>query len=96
MLSRVMWEAVQAPFPGMEIPADEDPERDRVVRHLLSLDPDGQRFAATLRRAIDIVLDGRNTGRHRWKQLHRLKSHEAWRRRRGPRTAQRGVLGSAG
>src|SRR6266542_3922286 len=62
-LSRVMWDAVQAPLPGMEAPADEDPELDRVARHLL--------------RTIDLLLDGGHTGRYRWDQLHKTEKTHA-------------------
>jgi hypothetical protein len=72
-----MWDAVQAPLPGLELPADEDPELDRVLRHLLALDPGGQRFAAALRRTIDLLLDGRHTGRYRWDQLHKTEKTHA-------------------
>ena len=72
-----MWDAIQAPFPGMEIPADEDPEQDRVLRHLLALDPGGQRIASALRRTIDLLLDGRHTGRYRWDQLHKTEKTHA-------------------
>jgi hypothetical protein len=57
----------------MEAAADEDPERDRVAAHLLALDPGGTRMAATLRRTIDMLLDGQHTGRYRWDQLHKTE-----------------------
>jgi Restriction endonuclease NaeI len=72
-----MWDAIQAPLPGMETPADTDPERDRVIRHLLALDPGGERMAAALRRTIDMLLDGRHTGRYRWDQLHKTEKTHA-------------------
>ncbi len=72
-----MWDAIQAPFPGMEIPADEDPEQDRVTRSLLALDPGGERIGGALRRTIDLLLDGRHTGRFRWEQLHKTEKTHA-------------------
>jgi hypothetical protein len=72
-----MWDAIQTPLPGMEIPADTDPEQDRVVRHLLALDPGGQRIGSALRRTIDMLLDGRHTGRYRWDQLHKTEKTHA-------------------
>lgn len=57
----------------MEIAADEDPELDRVAKHLLALDPGGARTAAALRRTIDMLLDGQHTGRYRWDQLHKTE-----------------------
>jgi Restriction endonuclease NaeI len=68
-----MWGTTQDPLPGMETAADEDPERDRVAAHLLALDPGGNRMAATLRRTIDMLLDGQHTGRYRWDQLHKTE-----------------------
>jgi len=72
-----MWDAVQAPLPGMETAADTDPELDRVARHLLALDPGGQRIARALRTTIDMLLDGRHTGRYRWDQLHKTEKTHA-------------------
>ena len=72
-----MWDAIQTPFPGMEIPADTDPELDRVAAHLLALDPGGQRIGSALRRTIDMLLDGRHTGRYRWDQLHKTEKTHA-------------------
>ena len=72
-----MWDAIQAPLPGMETPADTDPERDRVIRHILALDRSGERIAAALRRTIDMLLDGRHTGRYRWDQLHKTEKTHA-------------------
>jgi hypothetical protein len=73
----MMWDAIQAPFPGMEMPADEDPEQDLVTRDLLAVDPSGQRIGAALRRTIDLLLDGRHTGRYRWDQLHKTEKTHA-------------------
>ena len=72
-----MWDAIQDPFPGMEIPADEDPEQELVLRHLRALDPSGQRIGAAIRRTIDLLLDGRHTGRYRWDQLHKTEKTHA-------------------
>jgi hypothetical protein len=60
------------PVPGQ----DGDPELEKVADHLLSLDPDGSRTAAALRRTFDMLLDGQNTGRYRWEQLYKTeKTH---------------------
>jgi hypothetical protein len=72
-----MWDAIQDPFPGMEVPADEDPEQELVLRHLRALDPSGQRIGAAIRRTIDLLLDGRHTGRYRWDQLHKTEKTHA-------------------
>jgi hypothetical protein len=43
---------------------------------LRTIDPDGQRFARTLRRTFDQIYDGRNTGRYSWEQLRKTeKTH---------------------
>ena len=53
-----------------------DPEIERVAEALRSEDPDGVRFARTLRRTYDQIYDGRNTGRYRWEQLRKTeKTH---------------------
>jgi Restriction endonuclease NaeI len=72
-----MWDAIQAPLPGMETAADTDPELDRVARRLLALDPGGGRIAGALRATIDMLLDGRHTGRYRWDQLHKTEKTHA-------------------
>lgn len=72
-----MWDAVQAPLPGMESAADSDQALDRVARHMSALDPAGERTAAALRRTIDMLLDGRHTGRYRWDQLHKTEKTHA-------------------
>lgn len=43
---------------------------------LRAADPDGIRFARTLRRTFDQIYDGRNTGRYSWEQLRKTeKTH---------------------
>ena len=43
---------------------------------LRTADPDGSRFARTLRRTYDQIYDGRNTGRYLWEQLQKTeKTH---------------------
>ncbi|MFE1166028.1 NaeI family type II restriction endonuclease [Nocardiopsis sp. NPDC058789] len=55
---------------------DGDHELEKVVGHLTSLDPDGSRIAAALRRTFDMLLDGQHTGRYRWEQLYKTeKTH---------------------
>ena len=62
------WEAVVA--------GAADPELAVVMAALLAGDPDGVRFARTLRRTYDEIYDGRNTGRFRWEHLKKTeKSH---------------------
>ena len=58
-------------------PAEADPELDEVVAALKSLDGDGSRFARALRRTIDMLLDGQNTGRYRWDQLYKTEKTHA-------------------
>ncbi|MGC5015895.1 NaeI family type II restriction endonuclease [Streptosporangium sp. DT93] len=61
------------PLPGMVMP---DSELDLVCSHLRNLDPDGSRIGAVLRRTLDMLLDGPNTGRYRWEQLFKTeKTH---------------------
>lgn len=56
--------------------AAEDSQLEAVAAELLRLDPDGARIARTLRRTFDMLLDGANTGRFRWEQLHKTeKTH---------------------
>ncbi|MFI6325531.1 NaeI family type II restriction endonuclease [Nonomuraea sp. NPDC050556] len=53
-----------------------DSELEAVFAQLIGLDPDGSRMAATLRRSIDMLLDGPNSGRYDWEQLHKTeKTH---------------------
>jgi Restriction endonuclease NaeI len=57
-------------------PSPSDPEWSMVKAHLEILDPDGSRMAAALRRTLDMLLDGPNTGRYRWDQLYKTeKTH---------------------
>ncbi|WP_433465300.1 NaeI family type II restriction endonuclease [Spirillospora sp. CA-128828] len=53
-----------------------DTELSRVAAKLLTLDPDGVRIAAVIRRTYDMLLDGQHTGRYKWCQLHKTeKTH---------------------
>lgn len=56
-------------------------ERDldvkKVADHLLSLDPDGKKFAGVLRETIDQLLNGEATGRYAWKQLFKTEKTHA-------------------
>ncbi|WP_017584765.1 NaeI family type II restriction endonuclease [Nocardiopsis ganjiahuensis] len=53
-----------------------DCELEKTADHLASLDPDGSRIAAALRRTFDMLLDGQHTGRYRWDQLYKTeKTH---------------------
>ncbi|MFJ3096012.1 NaeI family type II restriction endonuclease [Streptomyces hydrogenans] len=61
------------PAPGFK----NDPEMDTVRRRLLELDPDGSRFARVLRETIDQLLDGENTGRFDWNDLHKTEKTHA-------------------
>ncbi|MFC4516025.1 NaeI family type II restriction endonuclease [Streptomyces ehimensis] len=55
----------------------EDKELEIVRDYLLKLDPTGSEFAAVLRKTIDQLLDGENTGRYDWKQLHKTEKTHA-------------------
>ncbi len=46
-----------------------DADLRRLESALRSLDPDGTRAAAVLRRCLDALYDGARTGRYRWEQL---------------------------
>jgi Restriction endonuclease NaeI len=48
-----------------------------VAAYLLAEDPRGRRFAAALRRTIDMLLDGQHTGRYRWEELHKTEKTHA-------------------
>ncbi|MFI0485633.1 NaeI family type II restriction endonuclease [Actinomadura sp. 9N215] len=64
----------QPPLFGPENPEDRELELVRI--NLLGLDPDGNRIAATLRRSLDMLLDGPHTGRYAWHQLYKTeKTH---------------------
>jgi len=54
-----------------------DPELDSVEVALRAQDPDGSRFSKALRRTIDMLLDGQNTGRFRWEQLYKTEKTHA-------------------
>ena len=56
--------------------ATPDTEVEKVAEILRAADPEGFRFARTLRRTFDQIYDGRNTGRYRWEQLRKTeKTH---------------------
>ncbi|MEV5983475.1 NaeI family type II restriction endonuclease [Streptomyces sp. NPDC052051] len=61
------------PAPGVF----DDPELMLVRQHLLSLDPQGERFARVLRDTIDQLLDGEHTGRFDWNDLHKTEKTHA-------------------
>ena len=50
-----------------------DIELAGVVAALRAADPQGARFARTLRRTYDQIYDGGNTGRFRWEQLNKTE-----------------------
>ncbi|WP_409184165.1 NaeI family type II restriction endonuclease [Amycolatopsis sp. VS8301801F10] len=56
---------------------DPDPQLEEVAAILRKADPDGRRFAKAIRRSIDMLLDGQNTGRYRWDQLHKTEKTHA-------------------
>lgn len=65
------------PFEAAGLSAGHDREMDAVVGALLGADPDGSRFARSFRRTMDMLLDGQNTGRFRWDQLHKTEKTHA-------------------
>ncbi|MFD1833149.1 NaeI family type II restriction endonuclease [Streptomyces desertarenae] len=58
-------------------PVTDDPELLAVRDYLLREDPEGRRFATVLRNTIDQLLDGENTGRYDWRQLHKTEKTHA-------------------
>lgn len=64
-------------MPNTEALLPEDPELQAVRNYILGLDPDGKRFARVLRDTIDQLLDGENTGRYDWQQLHKTEKTHA-------------------
>lgn len=54
-----------------------DQELESIRSAILVADPDGARFARVFRRTIDMLLDGQNTGRFRWEQLHKTEKTHA-------------------
>ncbi|MFI0905649.1 NaeI family type II restriction endonuclease [Streptomyces sioyaensis] len=48
-----------------------------VRQYLIKQDPSGSRFAKVLRRTIDQLLDGENTGRFDWEELHKTEKTHA-------------------
>ncbi|MFF2467329.1 NaeI family type II restriction endonuclease [Streptomyces mirabilis] len=61
------------PTPGVY----DDPELMLVRQRLLTLDPEGKRFARILRDTIDQLLDGEHTGRFDWNDLHKTEKTHA-------------------
>ncbi|MFI6016133.1 NaeI family type II restriction endonuclease [Streptomyces sp. NPDC051287] len=57
--------------------SENDAELARVRDYFLEADPDGQAFATILRDTIDQLLDGENTGRYDWRQLHKTEKTHA-------------------
>jgi len=55
----------------------EDPSISIISSYIRQLDPSGQRFATVLRRTIDQLLDGENTGRFDWNSLHKTEKTHA-------------------
>lgn len=55
----------------------QDSDVKKVADHILSLDPDGKRFAAVLRDTIDQLLNGETTGRYSWEQLFKTEKTHA-------------------
>ena len=54
----------------------DDAEIQRVVEAIQSVDPDGSRFAATIRATYDQIYDGQHTGRYSVEQLMKTeKTH---------------------
>ncbi|MEU5268172.1 NaeI family type II restriction endonuclease [Streptomyces hygroscopicus] len=66
-----------ADLPGPQPGVCDDPELMLVRQHLLTLDPDGHRFAKVLRDTIDQLLDGEHTGRFDWRDLHKTEKTHA-------------------
>jgi hypothetical protein len=55
---------------------ESDPALEAVVSSLSDADPDRTRMGAALRRTLDQLYDGQNTGRYRWDQLFKTeKTH---------------------
>jgi hypothetical protein len=60
----------------LQLPLAPDPELAAVADELLALDRDGARISRVLRRTYDMLLNGKDTGRYRWDQLHKTeKTH---------------------
>jgi hypothetical protein len=75
------WSATAVPLPGLAVPVPaprtDDDDLELVAAYLLAEDPGGRRFAAALRRTIDMLLDGQHTGRYRWEELHKTEKTHA-------------------
>ncbi|WP_416475179.1 NaeI family type II restriction endonuclease [Streptomyces sp. LKA04] len=56
---------------------EQDADVKKVVDYILSLDPDGSRFATVLRDTIDQLLNGETTGRYAWDQLFKTEKTHA-------------------
>lgn len=54
-----------------------DPRVERVRAELLRIDPDGARTARVIRTSIDMLYNGRYTGRFRWEQLFKTEKTHA-------------------
>ncbi|WP_335985825.1 NaeI family type II restriction endonuclease [Glycomyces sp. MUSA5-2] len=54
-----------------------DPQVERVRAELLKIDPDGARTASVIRTSIDMLYNGRYTGRFRWDQLFKTEKTHA-------------------
>ncbi|MGA5406244.1 NaeI family type II restriction endonuclease [Streptomyces lavendulocolor] len=64
-------------LPGPTPGVCDDPELMLVHQHFMTLDPSGARFAKVLRHTIDQLLDGENTGRFDWDDLHKTEKTHA-------------------
>jgi hypothetical protein len=69
----------QVTLPGLEVEAasGDDAELAAVADELGKLDADGSLMAASIRGALDMLLDGQHTGRYRWDQLHKTEKTHA-------------------
>jgi hypothetical protein len=64
--------------PVLDLPSlRSDPEVNLVRDELQRIDPDGARTARVIRESIDMLYDGRHTGRFRWDQLFKTEKTHA-------------------
>ncbi|HEY6311192.1 MAG TPA: NaeI family type II restriction endonuclease [Streptosporangiaceae bacterium] len=74
-------ETGQLTLPGLddvgELAVSGDPELAAVAAELIGLDAEGAQVGAAIRGALDMLLDGQHTGRHRWDQLHKTEKTHA-------------------